>query len=276
MVNTSMATIDANEAVASVAYRLSEVVAIYPITPASPMGEHADEWSVSEAAEPVGFGPRRDRDAVRRRRRGRGARGVAGRCADDDVHGVAGPAADDPEPVQDRRGAHRAAASTSRRRSVATHALSIFGDHSDVMAARQTGFAMLASGSPQEAADLAAIAHAATLACAGAVPAFLRRVPHLARDPEDRHRSTTPPLQALVDDDAIAAHRARALSPDHPVVRGTAQNPDTFFQAREAANPFYDACPSVVADTMDRFGELTGRRYGCSTTSGIPKPNGSW
>ena len=145
-------------------------------------------------------------------------------------------------------------------RSVATHALSIFGDHSDVMAARGTGMAMLASGSPQEAQDLAAIAHAATLRAR--VP-FLHffdgfRTSHEIQKIEVLDDAV---LRCLVDDDDVAAHRARALSPDRPVIRGTAQNPDTFFQGREAANPFHDACPEVVEDAMDRFAELTGRRY---------------
>src|SRR5690606_33132534 len=145
-------------------------------------------------------------------------------------------------------------------RSLATHALSIFGDHADVMAARGTGVAMLASGSPQEAQDLAAIGHAATLRAR--VP-FLHFFDGFRTSHEIQKIATLDDatLDALVDADAGAAHRARGLSPDHPVVRGTAQNPDTFFQAREAANPFHDACPAIVAETMDRFAELTGRRY---------------
>ncbi len=145
-------------------------------------------------------------------------------------------------------------------RSVATHALSIFGDHSDVMAARGTGFAMLASGSPQEAVDLAAVGHAATLRSRVPFMHFFDgfRTSHEIQKIETIDDAV---LDALVDDDAVAAHRARSLSPDRPVIRGTAQNPDTFFQAREAANPFHDACPEIVADTMDQFAELTGRRY---------------
>jgi pyruvate-ferredoxin/flavodoxin oxidoreductase len=145
-------------------------------------------------------------------------------------------------------------------RSIATHALSIFGDHSDVMACRQTGFAMLASGSVQEAQDFAAIAHAATLSS---------RIPFLHFFDGFRTSHEVAKIDALGDDDLrallaaedIAMHRARALTPDRPVLRGTAQNPDTFFQAREAANRFYLACPDTVEATMRRFAERTGRAY---------------
>src|SRR5262249_52989505 len=145
-------------------------------------------------------------------------------------------------------------------RTLATHALSIFGDHSDVMACRQTGFAMLCSNSVQEAHDLAAVAHAASLD--SRIP-FLHffdgfRTSHevskiIALSDED--------LQSLISESAIEAHRERALTPDKPVIRGTAQNPDVFFQAREAANPFYDACVDVVERLMTRFAEQTGRQY---------------
>ena len=145
-------------------------------------------------------------------------------------------------------------------RTVATHALSIFGDHSDVMACRQTGLALLASGSVQEAHDLAAVAHAATLEA---------RVPFLhffdgfrtSHEVSRIEALSDDDLRALFDDGAIAAHRRRALTPDQPVLRGTAQNPDVFFQAREAANPYYDACPGVVQAAMDRLAARTGRRY---------------
>ncbi len=259
MVNTSMATLDANEAVASVAYRLSEVIAIYPITPASPMGEHADEWSAAKRPNLWGSVP----DVIEMQSEG----GAAGA-----LHGAlqAGALTTTFTASQGLllmlpnlykiAGELTSCCLHVAARTVATHALSIFGDHSDVMAARQTGFALLASGSPQEAQDLAAIAHAATMVC---------RVPFLhffdgfrtSHEIQKIARLDDSTLQALVDGDAITAHRARALSPDHPVARGTAQNPDTFFQSREAANSFYDACPGVVAATMDRFGELTGRHY---------------
>jgi pyruvate-ferredoxin/flavodoxin oxidoreductase len=264
---------DANEAVASVAHRLSEVIAIYPITPSSAMGELADEWSFRGRTNVWGAVPE-----VVEMQSEAGAAGT--------VHGAL-------------QGGALATTFTASQglllmipamyriagellpfvmhvaaRSVATHALSIFGDHSDVMACRQTGFALLASGSVQEAQDLAAVAHAATLAS---------RVPflHFFDGFRTSHELATivpladDDLRALVDDAQVAAHRARALTPDRPVVRGTAQNPDAFFQAREAANPFHAACPAAVQDAMDRLGDRTGRRYRPSTTSGIPRRNAS-
>ena len=250
---------DANEAVASVAYRLSDVISIYPITPASPMGEHADEWSVAQRPNLWGSVP----DVIEMQSEG----GAAGA-----VHGAL------------QAGALTTTFTASQglllmlpnlykiageltpccihvaARSIATHALSIFGDHSDVMGARQTGMALLASGSPQEAQDLAAVAHAATLA--SRVP-FLHFFDGFRTSHEIQKLGVVGDdvLTALIDDRDVAAHRARGLSPDHPVVRGTAQNPDAFFQSREASNVFYDATPDVVAAAMDRFAELTGRRY---------------
>ena len=168
--------------------------------------------------------------------------------------------------VHARRGAH-----------VATHALSIFGDHSDVMACRQTGFALLASGSVQEAHDFAAIAHAATLRGARAVPALLRRLPHLARGRARSSSLTDDDLRAMIDDELRRAPTAqRALTPDRPVLRGTAQNPDVFFQAREAGNRFYRRCPAIVAG-----GDGPLRRAhrpalpASSTTSAHPRPSAS-
>ena len=254
-----MRTLDANEAVASVAYRLSEVIAIYPITPASPMGEHSDDWSAAGRANLWGSVP----DVVEMQSEG----GAAGA-----VHGALQSGALTTTFTASQGlllmlpNMYKIAGELSAfclhvaARSIATHALSIFGDHSDVMSARQTGFAMLASGSPQEAQDLAAVAHAATLTA---------RVPFLhffdgfrtSHEIQKLAALDDETLRAMVDPDAIAAHRARALSPEHPVVRGTSQNPDAFFQGREAANLFHDACPDVVAATMDRFAELTGRRY---------------
>jgi pyruvate-ferredoxin/flavodoxin oxidoreductase len=257
--DVTTATLDANEAVSSVAYRLSDVVAIYPITPASPMAEHADEWSVAGHPNLWGSVP----DVIEMQSEG----GVAGA-----VHGAL------------QSGALATTFTASQglllmlpnlykiageltpfcmhvaARSIATHALSIFGDHSDVMAARQTGMAMLASGSPQEAQDLAAIAHAATLA--SRVP-FLHFFDGFRTSHEVQKISIVGDgiLRELVDDGLVAAHRDRALSPERPVARGTSQNPDAFFQAREAANPFHDACPDTVVATMERFAALTGRRY---------------
>ncbi|MDQ7842312.1 MAG: pyruvate:ferredoxin (flavodoxin) oxidoreductase [Armatimonadota bacterium] len=252
-------TIDGNEAAASVAYRASEVIAIYPITPSSPMGELADEWAAHGRPNLWGIVPR----VVEMQSEG----GAAGA-----VHGAlqAGALTTTFTASQGLllmipnlykiAGELTAFAMHVSARTVATHALSIFGDHSDVMAARQTGFALLASGSVQEVHDLALIAHAATLAAR--VP-FLHffdgfRTSHEVAKIEEL---TDDDLRAMLDEALIRAHRERALSPERPVIRGTAQNPDTFFQAREAANPFYLAAPVIVQQTMDRLAELTGRQY---------------
>jgi pyruvate-ferredoxin/flavodoxin oxidoreductase len=252
-------TLDANEAAASVAYRLSEVIAIYPITPSSTMGEFSDEWAA--------MGQRNIWGAVPQVVEMQSEAGAAGA-----VHGALQAGAMTTTFTASQglllmipnmykiAGELTSYAMHVSARTVATHALSIFGDHSDVMACRQIGFAMLASGSVQEAHDLAAVAHAATLRA---------RVPFLHFFDGFRTSSEVAKvelladddLRALVSDDLVAAHRARALSPDRPVLRGSAQNPDVFFQAREACNPFYLACPQAVQDAMDEFGRLTGRHY---------------
>jgi pyruvate-ferredoxin/flavodoxin oxidoreductase len=255
----SAITVDGNEAVASVAHRLSEVIAIYPITPSSTMGELCDEWSTEGRKNVWGLVPQ-----VTEMQSEGGAAGA--------VHGAlqAGAVCTTFTASQGLLlmipNMYKIAGELTpfcmhvAARTLATHALSIFGDHSDVMACRQIGFALLASGCPQEAHDLAAIAHAATLEAR--VP-FLHffdgfRTSHEVRkiDP-----LTDDDLRFLIGEEAIAAHRARALDPDHPVLRGTAANPDTFFQAREAANLFYDRCPALVEAGMARFAERTGRRY---------------
>jgi pyruvate-ferredoxin/flavodoxin oxidoreductase len=261
--------VDGNEAVASVAHRLSEVIAIYPITPSSPMGELADEWSSQGRTNLWGSTP----DVVEMQSEG----GAAGA-----VHGAlqAGALATTFTASQGLllmipnmykiAGELTAFCMHVAARTLATHALSIFGDHSDVMACRQTGFAMLASCAPQEAQDCAAIAHAATLRA---------RVPflHFFDGFRTSHEVATiapladDDLRALIDDDAVHAHRARGLTPDRPVLRGTAQNPDVFFQAREAANSFYAACPAIVEETMARFAALTGRRYRLFEYAGHPE-----
>jgi pyruvate-ferredoxin/flavodoxin oxidoreductase len=262
-------TVDGNEAVASVAHRLSEVIAIYPITPSSAMGELADEWSAA--------GRRNVWDAVPQVVEMQSEGGAAGA-----VHGAlqAGALATTFTSSQGLllmipnmykiAGELTPFAMHVAARTLATHALSIFGDHSDVMACRQTGFALLASGSVQEAQDMAAIAHAATLEC---------RIPFLhffdgfrtSHEVAKIERLSDDDLKALVSDRRIAEHRARALTPDRPVIRGTAQNPDVFFQAREACNPFFAACPHVVRETMERFAAITGRRYGLFDYVGDPE-----
>jgi len=251
--------VDANEAVASVAHRASEVIAIYPITPSSGMGELADAWSARGRKNVWGQVPR-----VIEMQSEAGAAGA--------VHGAlqAGSLATTFTASQGLLlmipNMYKIAGELTpftmhvAARTIATHALSIFGDHSDVMACRQTGFAMLASGSVQEAQDLAAIAHAASLE--SRIP-FLHffdgfRTSHEVGKIEALDDAA---LSALIDPDRVAEHRARALTPDRPVLRGTAQNPDTWFQAREAVNSWYAACPSAVERAMRRFEELTGRAY---------------
>jgi pyruvate-ferredoxin/flavodoxin oxidoreductase len=266
---THRAVVDGNTAAARVAYALSEVVAIYPITPASPMGEVADSWAAAGRENLWGAVPR-----VVEMQSEAGAAGA--------LHGALqkGSLATTFTASQGLllmlpnmfkiAGELTPAVIHVAARTVATHALSIFGDHSDVMAARTTGFAMLASASVQEAQDLAAISHVATLS--SRVP-FLHffdgfRTSHELNVLDQLGEDV---LRELVDDDTVIDHRLRGLDPDAPVLRGTAQNPDVFFQAREAANPFYDAVPGIVAETMDRFAELTGRRYGLVDYVGHPE-----
>jgi pyruvate-ferredoxin/flavodoxin oxidoreductase len=259
MASRNMIAVDGNEAAASVAHRVSEVIAIYPITPSSNMGEFADEWSAYGKKNVWGVVP----DVIEMQSEG----GAAGA-----VHGAlqAGALTTTFTASQGLllmipnmykiAGELTSFAMHVSARSVATHALSIFGDHSDVMACRQTGFAMLASGSVQEAHDLACLAHAATLAA---------RVPFLhffdgfrtSHEVSKIEQLTDDDLRAMMDEGLIAAHRERALNPEHPVLRGTAQNPDAFFQAREACNSFYAAAPAVVQETMNRFARLVGRQY---------------
>ncbi len=259
---------DGNEAAALVAHATSEVVAIYPITPASAMGEHADEWSAKGRPNLWGDVPR----IVEMQSEAGAAGAIHGALQTGsltttftasqglllmlpDMFKIAG----ELTPFV----MHVAA------RTVATHALSIFGDHSDVMAARGTGFAMLCSSDVQEAHDFAAVATAATLR--SRVP-FLHffdgfRTSHEVNVIEPLGDDD---LRAFVDDDLVRAHRDRALSPDHPVLRGSAQNPDVFFQSREGASPYYAATHGIVADELDRLAELTGRRYGLFDYVGAP------
>ena len=255
----AMSVVDGNEAAAWVAYRLNEVIAIYPITPSSPMGEWSDQWNSEHKKNIWGAIP----DVIEMQSEG----GAAGA-----LHGAlqAGALSTTFTASQGLllmipnmykiAGELTSAVIHVAARTLATHALSIFGDHSDVMAARATGFAMLASNSVQEASDLACIAQAATLE--SRIP-FLHffdgfRTSHEVGMIEPLSDDD---LRAVVDDKFIRQHRERAMSPDRPVLRGTAQNPDVFFQAREACNPFYRACPTIVQEVMDRFGKRTGRHY---------------
>ena len=255
----NLITVDANEATASVAYRLSEVIAIYPITPASPMGELPDEWAAKGQVNIWGEVPQ-----ISEMQSEGGAAGA--------VHGAlqAGALSTTFTASQGLllmipnmykiAGELTACVLHVAARTLATHALSIFGDHSDVMACRQTGFAMLASNSVQQAHDMATIAHAATLKA---------RVPFLhffdgfrtSHELNKIEKLNDDDLREMIDEMLIAEHRSRALSPDSPKIRGTAQNPDTFFQARESCNPFYDACPGIVEEMMAKFEKITGRKY---------------
>ncbi|HTW21860.1 MAG TPA: pyruvate:ferredoxin (flavodoxin) oxidoreductase [Mycobacteriales bacterium] len=265
----SRVTVDGNAAAASVAYRLSEVCCIYPITPASPMAESADEWAARHRANIWGTVP-----TVVEMQSEAGAAGA--------LHGAL-------------QGGAMATTFTASQglllmipnmykiageltptvfhvaaRSLAAQGLSIFGDHSDVMAVRQTGAVLLASSCVQEAHDLAAVAHAGTLRA---------RIPfvHFFDGFRTSHELNTieqlsdEDLAAFVPTELVHAHRGRALSPDHPVIRGTAQNPDVYFQARETVNPFYAAAPAHIQAALDLLAERTGRRYGLVEYAGHPE-----
>ncbi len=269
MARRQMVMIDGNEATSSVAHRINDVCAIYPITPSSNMGEFADEWSAAGRTNIWGTVP----DVIEMQSEAGAAGAVHGSLQAGaltttftasqglllmipNMYKIAGELTSTVFHVS--------------ARTVATHALSIFGDHSDINACRQTGWALLASGSVQEAHDFACIAQAASLA--SRIP-FLHffdgfRTSHevakveLLEDDDLRH---------LIDDDLVRAHRERGLSPDHPVLRGAAQNPDTFFQAREAINQFYTDCPGHVTDAMKAFAGRVGRSYQLFDYVGDPK-----
>jgi pyruvate-ferredoxin/flavodoxin oxidoreductase len=253
------ATVDGNEAAARVAHALSEVIAIYPITPASPMGEHADAWSHAGRANLWGVVP----DVIEMQSEAGAAGAVHGSLQ---VGALTTTFTASQGLLLMLPNMYKIAGELTSTvfhiaaRTLATHALSIFGDHSDVMAARQTGFAMLASASVQEAQDLALVSHAATLR--GRTP-FLHFFDGFRTSHEVAKIVTLGDdvLRAMIDEDLIAQHRLRALSPRRPVLRGSAQNPDVFFQAREAVNPYYAAVPSIVQGEMNRFAALTGRSY---------------
>ena len=254
-----MSIVDGNEAAAAVAYRLNEVIAIYPITPSSPMGEWSDQWNSEHKPNIWGAIP----DVIEMQSEG-GAAGALHGALQAGALGTTFTASQGlllmiPN-MYKIAGELTAAVIHVAARTLATHALSIFGDHSDAMSTRSTGFALLASNSVQEASDFACIAQAATLE--SRVP-FLHffdgfRTSHEVNMIESLSDDD---LRAIVDDKFVRQHRERAMSPDRPILRGTAQNPDVFFQAREACNPFYRACPTIVQDVMDRFAKRTGRNY---------------
>ena len=252
-------TIDGNEAAAYIAFALSEVVAIYPITPSSPMGEWTDEWSA--------VGKKNLWDTVPLVQEMQSEAGVAGA-----VHGALQTGALTTTFTCSQGlllmlpNMYKIAGELSptvfhiAARSLATQGLSIFGDHSDVMSARMTGFAMLCSCSVQEVMDFALIAHAATLESRLPFVHFFDgfRTSHEVAKIE---QLTFEDIRSMIDEDLVLANRSRRLNPNDPVMRGTAQNPDVYFQSRETVNPFYNACPSIVQKAMDKFAVLTGRQY---------------
>ena len=250
---------DGNEAAASVAYRLSEVVAIYPITPSSPMAEWADQW-LSEGKKNIwGALP-----IVEEMQSEGGAAGALHGALQAGAFGTTFTASQGlllmiPNMFK-IAGELTPATMHVSARTLATHALSIFGDHSDVMACRATGWAMLASNSVQEVADLATVAQIATLESRIPFIHFFDgfRTSHEVGKLEPISDET---IRSMVDDKYLIAFRKNALSPDRPFIRGTAQNPDVFFQAREACTPFHAAVPGIVQSVMDRFAVLTGRSY---------------
>ena len=261
-------TVDGNEATARIAYALSDVIAIYPITPSSTMGELADAWMAEARPNAWGTVPR-----VVEMQSEAGAAGALHGALQAGALGTSFTASQGlllmiPNMFK-IAGELLPCVLHVTARAVATHALSIFGDHSDVMAARAAGWALLSSGSVQEAHDLALVAHAATLGSRIPFVHFFDgfRTSHEVAKIAVVDRDT---VQAMIDERLVAAHRSRALSPDHPVLRGSAQNPDVFFQSREAANPFYLDCPVIVQRTMDRFAELTGRPYHLFDYEGAP------
>jgi pyruvate-ferredoxin/flavodoxin oxidoreductase len=259
MQNQQTCTIDGNQAAATVAHKLNEVIAIYPITPSSTMGEWADEWSSRGQVNLWGTVPQVTEM--------QSEAGVAGA-----IHGAlqAGSMATTFTASQGLLlmlpNMYKIAGELTptvfhiAARSLACQGLSIFGDHSDVMSARMTGFGMLCSNSPQEVMDFALIAHAVTLES---------RIPlmHFFDGFRTSHEIAKITLfdddvmRAMIKEEWVTAHRNRALTPDRPILRGTAQNPDVYFQARESVNPFYQAMPSIVQGAMNRFALLTGRSY---------------
>src|SRR6266567_4276126 len=268
MSEQKMVIMDGNEAAASVAYRLSEVVAIYPITPSSPMAEWADQWRSEGKKNIWGALP-----IVEELQSEGGAAGALHGALQAGAFGTTFTASQGlllmiPNMFK-IAGELTPATMHVTARTLATHALSIFGDHSDVMACRSTGWAMLSSNSVQEVADLALVAQIATLeACIPFIHFFDGfRTSHEVGKILPIGDET---IRGILDDKYIIQFRQNALSPDRPIIRGTAQNPDVFFQAREACSPFHKAVPGIVQSVMDRFAALTGRAYHLFDYSGAP------
>ena len=268
IMNRQHVTIDGNEAAAYVAFKTNEVIAIYPITPSSPMGESADAWAAIHDANIWGAKP-----LVREMQSEGGAAGA--------VHGALQTGSLTTTFTSSQglllmipnmfkiAGEQTSTVFHIAARAIATHALSIFGDHSDVMATRSTGWAMLFANNVQEVMDFALISQAAT---------FESRVPFLhifdgfrtSHEVLKIEKLTEDDMRSMIDNRLVQAHRERALTPDRPVMRGTAQNPDVFFQSRERANSLYVEAPGKVQDVMNRFAELTGRKYRLFDYVGAP------
>ena len=268
MTKREFVTMDGNEAVGHVAYRTNEVIVIYPITPSSPMGEWSDEYASRNIKNIWGTVP-----SVTEMQSEGGAAGA--------LHGSLQTGSLTTTFTASQglllmipnmykiAGELTPAVFHVTARSLAMQGLSIFGDHGDVMATRQTGFAMLCSNSVQEAMDFALISQAATLESRIPFMHFFDgfRTSHEVVKVE---MLTEDDMRAMVDDSLVVAHRARALSPDRPVLRGTAQNPDVYFQGRETVNPFYAACPAIVQKAMDKFAKIVGRQYHLFDYYGAP------
>jgi pyruvate-ferredoxin/flavodoxin oxidoreductase len=264
-----MVTIDGNEAAAYIAHKTNEVCAIYPITPSSNMGEWADSWSATGIKNIWGTVP----DVIEMQSEG----GAAGA-----VHGALQTGALTTTFTASQglllmipnmfkiAGELTSTVFHVSARTVATHALSIFGDHSDVMGARTTGFAFLASSNVQEIMDMALIAQAATLEA---------RIPFIhffdgfrsSHEVQKIEQLSDKDISQMINDDLIVAHRKRGLNPNNPTLRGTAQNPDVFFQGRETSNPYYSAAPEIVQTAMNKFAETVGRQYHLFDYIGDPK-----
>jgi len=265
---TKMITIDANEATAGVAHKVNEVIAIYPITPSSGMGELADQYSAHGDTNIWGAVPL----VIEMQSEGGAAGAVHGSLQTGALTTTFTASQGLLLMIPNMFKIAGELTSTTfhvAARSLAAQGLSIFGDHSDVMATRNTGFALLSSNSVQEAMDFALIAHSATLKARVPFIHFFDgfRTSHEINKITPLDESV---MRAMINDDLVKAHRDRALSPDKPVMRGTAQNPDVYFQARETVNPFYDSCPGLVQATMDELADLTGRHYHLFDYIGAP------
>ena len=263
-------TIDGNEAAAYVAHHINEVIAIYPITPSSNMGEWADQWSAEGKTNLWGTVPQ----VVEMQSEGGASAAVHGALQAGSLTTTftASQGLLLMIPTMFKiAGELTPTVFNVSARTIATHALSIFGDHSDIMAVRSTGFGLLAAGPVQEVMDMTLIAQAASLKSRIPFVHFFDgfRTSHEVQKIE---QLTEDDMRAMMDEELIFAHRSRAMTPEKPVLRGTSQNPDVFFQARETINPYYEKCPALVQEAMDRFAGIVGRSYHLFDYAGHPEP----